>query len=119
MHGMRVLIVPDKFKGTLTVKEACRAIASGWKSARPADSLQLLPMSDGGDGFGKVMAGILRAKPRSVRTKDAAHRPVNAVWYWEPATRTALLETASVVGLALLPSGKFHPFDLRSEERHV
>ena len=52
----RVLIVPDKFKGTLTAHEAVLAIAEGWRRARPTDRLELLPMSDGGDGFGRIAA---------------------------------------------------------------
>jgi glycerate kinase len=46
----KVLIVPDKFKGTLTAGAAAQAIATGWRKARGGDSLQLLPMSDGGEG---------------------------------------------------------------------
>jgi glycerate kinase len=55
----RVLIVPDKFKGSLSAHEAAGAIARGWAAACPEDTLVLLPMSDGGDGFGLVMAGSL------------------------------------------------------------
>ena len=49
---LNVLIVPDKFKGTLTAQAAATAIARGWRRAHPQDRLELLPMSDGGDGFG-------------------------------------------------------------------
>jgi glycerate kinase len=110
--GLRVLIVPDKFKGTLTSREAAEAVDRGWGKARPGDSLQLLPMSDGGDGFGEVMSGLLRAKPQRVETCDAAHRPCRARWWWEAKSRTAVIETAQVVGLAMLPRGRFHPFQL-------
>ena len=55
----QILIVPDKFKGTLTAAEAAEAIASGWAAAWPGDQLEQLPMSDGGDGFGEVMAASL------------------------------------------------------------
>src|SRR5438094_450378 len=48
---LNVLIVTDKFKGTLTAQAAADLIARGWREARPQDSLELLPMSDGG-GFG-------------------------------------------------------------------
>ena len=57
---MRVLIVPDKFKGTLAAPDACAAIAKGWKSVRAGDQLELLPMSDGGDGFGHARSLIGR-----------------------------------------------------------
>lgn len=109
---LRVLIAPDKFKGTLTAAEAAAAIAEGWRSARPSDSLTLLPISDGGDGFGSVLAERLRAEPRTLDTVDAAHRPIRARWWHEPGTGLALVESAAIIGLAQLPPGRFHPFDL-------
>lgn len=109
---MRILIVPDKFKGSLTAHQAARAIARGWRSARPGDSLDLLPMSDGGDGFGEVLAGLIGARRRSVLTLDAAHQPRRADWWWQAAAKTAIVESAKVIGLALLPPKKFHPFQL-------
>ena len=109
---LRVLIVPDKFKGTLTAEQATKAIATGWRQARPQDKLELLPMSDGGDGFGAVISELTHAKPRLVRTCDAAHRPCRARWWWHAPTKTAILETARVVGLAMLPARRYHPFDL-------
>jgi len=108
----RVLVVPDKFKGTLAAADVCAAIAKGWQARRPQDRLELLPMSDGGDGFGAVVGGLLHARVRSVRTLDAAHRSVTARWWWRADTRLALLEAARVIGLALLPPGTFHPFAL-------
>jgi glycerate kinase len=109
---LKVLIVPDKFKGTLTAAEAATAIGRGWNQARPQDHLDLLPMSDGGDGFGQIAGNLLRARPRKVRTMDAAHRACEAVWWFESKTRMAIIESANVIGLAMLPPGKFHPFDL-------
>jgi glycerate kinase len=107
-----VLIVPDKFKGTLTAQQAAEAIARGWRSARSADTLELLPMSDGGDGFGEVISQLIGAEARTVKTVDAAHRPLEAQWWWHPASHTAVVESAAVIGLAQLPPGKYHPFEL-------
>ena len=108
----RILIVPDKFKGTLSAAEACATIAKGWKSARPNDELDLLPMSDGGDGFGKIMAELSNAQTRTVKTLDAAHCPIRANWWYARNEKLALIESARVVGLNLLLPGKFHPFQL-------
>lgn len=110
--SLKILIVPDKFKGTLTAGAAAKAIARGWRRARPSDMLDLLPMSDGGDGFGEVLGRCLEAHVRRIRTVDAAHRPCRARWWWEPGTKTAVIESAQVIGLAKLPPGQFHPFDL-------
>ncbi len=109
---MNVLIVPDKFKGTLTAQAAAALIAEGWQRARPEDRLSLLPMSDGGDGFGGVLANLSKAEMHSTRTTDAAGRPHEANWWWDATTDTAIIESAGIIGLALLPPGKFHPFNL-------
>ena len=109
---LRVLIIPDKFKGTLTARAAAEAIARGWRKARAHDCLDLLPMSDGGDGFGEVTSALLKARSQRVKTVDAAHRPCVARWWWEPRTRTAIIESAAVIGLAMLPPKRFHPFQL-------
>ena len=111
---LKILITPDKFKGTLTAGAAAWAIARSWSRARPQDTLEILPMSDGGDGFGEVMGGLLGAKVQTVKTVDAAHRSCQARWWWEPKTKTAIIESASVIGLAMLPPGKFHPFALNT-----
>jgi glycerate kinase len=111
----RVLIAPDKFKGTLTAKQAADSIAEGWMQSRPQDDLDLLPMSDGGDGFGEVMAALIGAEERTTETVDAAHRPRTAKWWFHGADRMAIIETAQIIGLALLPPNRFHPFELDTE----
>lgn len=107
---LKLLIVPDKFKGTLTARAAAHAIARGWHTVRPQDSISLLPMTDGGDGFGEVFSSLLDARIQKVKTLDAAHRPIIAQWWRE--SKTAIIESATAIGLARLPAGKFHPFTL-------
>ncbi len=108
----RVLIVPDKFKGTLTAWAAAAAIARGWARRFPDDALTLLPMSDGGDGFCDVLAELLHAEARATATVDAAHQPRTARWCWDAATQTAVIESAQSIGLACLTTGQYHPFHL-------
>ncbi len=110
--SLRVLIVPDKFKGTLSAAGVAEAIARGWRRQRPNDTLEFLPMSDGGDGFGEVLSNLFHAKPQLVKTVNAAHEPITATWWWDSKSKTAIVESAKVIGLAMLPPKKFHPFQL-------
>jgi glycerate kinase len=110
--SLRVLIVPDKFKGTLSAENAAEAMARGWKKSRPNDALELLPMSDGGEGFGEIVSKLVGAKPRKIKTVDAAHQLIETIWWWNPETKMAVIESAKIIGLAMLPSNKFHPFQL-------
>jgi glycerate kinase len=109
---LHVLIVPDKFKGTLTAQAAAKLIGRGWSKVRPTDSVALLPMSDGGDGFGEVVASLLNVDACMVETNDAAHRPCRAPWWLDASTGLAVIESARVIGLALLPPSQYHPFEL-------
>ncbi len=109
---MNVLIAPDKYKGTLTARAAAEAMARGWQQARPEDRVILFPISDGGDGFGELVGASLDAETQTVATVDAAHQPCTANWWWDPKSHTAIIEAAQANGLARLPAGKHHPFDL-------
>lgn len=109
---MLVLIAPDKFKGTLDASEAAKAIARGWLNQRPNDQVDIFPISDGGDGFGELLGKHLGAETRSAHTVNAAGRPIKAPWWWVPRLKLAIVESAKIIGLAQLQTGKFHPFDL-------
>jgi glycerate kinase len=112
--ALRILIVPDKFKGTLTAHQAAAAMAAGWRKARPGDTLELLPMSDGGDGFGAVLGELTGARQQSTKTIDAAHRKLRGAWWLDERGGIAIIDSAAIIGLAMLPAGKFHPFQLDS-----
>ncbi len=111
-ESVNVLIAPDKFKGTLSARAAADAMARGWRQVRPADLVTVFPISDGGDGFGELVGASLGARTETVRTVDAAHEPCATHWWWEPKSSTAIIEAAQANGLARLPAGKHHPFDL-------
>jgi glycerate kinase len=91
----RVLIAPDKFKGTLTAREVCSII--GASAAALEVEVCELPMADGGDGTLDVVLehGFTAHQIPSV---DALGRPRQAVAAWRGTE--VLLEMAQVCGLA-------------------
>lgn len=101
--GLRVLIAPDCFGDSLTAVEAARAIAAGWRRARPGDSLTVAPQSDGGPGFVDVLAaGHPGMQVRRTRVCGPLDGDVDAQWVFDPDTATAFIESAQACGLALL-----------------
>ena len=108
----RILIVPDKFKGSLDAINAARVIASEWMSVWPKDIVKILPMSDGGEGFGLIMANELNFSERSFLGCDSARRDCEVSYWVDSVSENAVVEAALSNGLYLLPNGKFHPFDL-------
>lgn len=109
-NAQRILLVPDKFKGSLTAAEAAAAIAEGWRQVRPQDVIETQLLADGGDGFGPVFAGLLGAAPQIVNTVDCTGQACEARWWLSSDGSTAIIEAAEVNGLARLPAGQGHPF---------
>ncbi len=67
---MRILVSPDKFKGTLTAPAAALAIAEGVRSARPASVVSLCPIADGGEGTLATLLDAIGGIKRFVTATD-------------------------------------------------
>lgn len=72
---MRVLISPDKFKGTLTAPAAALAIAEGVRAAEPATLISLFPVADGGEGTLGTLLDAIGGTKRFVSSVDPWGRP--------------------------------------------
>jgi glycerate kinase len=118
---MKIIVAPDKFKGSLTAGEVAEALAAGLRSAtRPSDGssgragtvhCELLPLADGGDGSvdAAVASGFTR---HSYTVPGPTGEPVQASIAFDGVT--AVVEVANTCGLGLLPDGKLEPLDASS-----
>ncbi len=108
---MRVLIAPDKFRGTLTASEAASAIAAGWRRARPGDDVRLLPMADGGEGTLDVLVQALGGELRFARVDGPLGDPVEAAYGLaeRAGRRLGLVEMARASGLQLVSESRRRP----------
>jgi glycerate 2-kinase len=109
MLEMKVLVAPDKFKGSLTAGEAAQAIAEGWLRSRPGDEVVCVPISDGGEGFAEICGSACGAKAESVRASGPLGEPVDAVCF--RSAKGVFFETASACGLSLIPVARRNPVD--------
>jgi len=105
----RVLIAPDKFKGTLTSEAAAKAIEKGLRRAWPKVKTTRLFLTDGGEGFMELMVRQTGGRLRSARTIDAAGRPCRAQWGVLGNGRTAVIGLTEASGLAHLPAALRNP----------
>ena len=105
----RVLIAPDKFKGTLSAAEAAEAIARGVARARPGVKTTCLGLTDGGEGFVEMMVAETGGRLRSTRTIDAAWRPCSAAWGGLGQKQTAFIGLTTASGIAQLPAHLRNP----------
>ena len=108
---MRVLVCPDKFRGTLTARQAAEAVARGWRRARPDDELELVPLADGGEGTLDVLAPADEegGRSRRITTRVAGPRgdPVEAAA--GVVDGTGIVEMARASGLQLLSEARRDP----------
>ena len=96
---MRVVVAPDKFKGSLDAAGVAAALGAGVRDIAPDAVCELIPMADGGDGT--VDAFIASgASAITVRVSGPLGVPVNATYARDGAA--AIVEMAAASGLALL-----------------
>ncbi len=107
---MRVLVAPDKFRGTLSAAEAARAIAAGWRRVRPSDRVEEVPMADGGEGTLDALLSVLGGERRRVRVRGPLGDPVDAAFgLTAERPARAVVEMAAASGLALVSEPRRDP----------
>lgn len=117
----RVLVAFDKFKDALTAERAAAIAARELRRARPEWQVEVAPITDGGDGFARILtesAGgefvtVPASGPRleTVRASfgivPAGRVPAAARKLWpvleRAEARVAVIEMAAVNGLAQVP----------------
>ena len=107
----RVLIAPDKFKGSLTATEVAEAVRRGLVAGAPGQQIECLPVADGGDGTlaAVVVAGFERVDLEA--TGPVGDRVATA---WARQDGTGVVEMADVSGLERLPGGTLQPMTATS-----
>jgi len=96
---VRVVVAPDKFKGSLDAAGVARALAAGIHDVAPAAVCELIPMADGGEGTVEAFVAS-GASAITVRVAGPLGAPVSATYAREGDA--AVVEMAAASGLALL-----------------
>jgi glycerate 2-kinase len=96
---MRVLIAPDKFKGSLSALAAAQAIERGMRRVFPGLVADLAPIADGGEGFAEALVATLGGEWITVASEDANGRPIQARYGWSEAQKIAVIEMSEASGL--------------------
>jgi len=129
---MRVLIAFDKFKDALNAEEACEVVARSFRKIRSAPDLDLCPLSDGGEGFSRILTQAAGGTLYRVGVTGPLGKNVEGEFglvSWEglvPAVPSrlgippgregviGLVDMASASGLALLPPVERNPWKTTS-----
>lgn len=96
----RVLLAPDKFKGTLTAAQVAGHLRRGILASCPETEVVVTPVADGGDG---TVAAAVAAGFDLVQVQAAGPTGMLGRSVWARRGQTAVVELAAVCGLDLLP----------------
>jgi glycerate 2-kinase len=108
---VRVVVAPDKFKGSLTAAQVAARVAAGLARAAPGVDVAQVPVADGGDGTleAALSAGYRRVP---VRAEGPTGEPVDTAYAERDGV--AVVELADISGLGRLPGGRPAPLTASS-----
>ena len=105
---MRIVVAPDKFKGSLSAREAAAAIARGLRRQFGGADMVEIPIADGGEGTMALIAEGLGAEMVEARVSGPLGQAVTAGYAL--AGDRAVLEMSSASGLQLVPPAQRDPW---------
>jgi len=104
---MKILIVPDSFKGSLSSRQVADAIAEGLKDLEV--EIDKIPMADGGEGTVDCLVSAFLGNVLREFVTDPIGRKIQVEFGVLKDKKTAIIEMESASGLYLIPNEKRNP----------
>src|ERR1051325_363709 len=95
---MRILISPDKFKGSLSAGEVADSIAAGLGDVLPDAILDVVPVADGGEGTAEVISQSKGGEWNSCDAHDALGRAISGRYLRFRDDAMAIMEMSETAG---------------------
>lgn len=106
---MKVIVLMDSFKGSLTSKEAGEAVKAGIEAAGTDADVSVFPFADGGEGtLDAFLAADKGSRRITISVSDPLGRKISAS-YGVLSDNTAVIEIAQAAGLYLLSEDERDP----------
>src|SRR5437667_12424480 len=105
MFVMRILIAPDKFKGSLSARQVAENIALGIGDIIPDAQIEIAPVADGGEGTAEVICNARGGEWVRCRTHGPLGNPVEARYVWWGENASAASEMSEAEGLCARDKG--------------
>jgi glycerate kinase len=99
---MRILIAPDKFKGSLSAEAVGNAMAVGLRSVLPNAQFEMVALADGGEGTSDAICRAADGEWIDCPAHDALGREIVARYAWLPQSGLAVCEMSAAAGLSQL-----------------
>lgn len=105
---VKVLVAPDKFKGSLTAPQVCDAV-SDFFSTKSNFQIVASPMADGGEGTFELLLEFYHGSSKEITVHDPLMRTIQASYGISNGEGIAFIEMAKASGLQLLKKGEYNP----------
>ena len=109
VREMRIIIAPDKFKGSLGAREVAEAMTRGLSEGWPDAELISCPLADGGEGTLEMLVQATGGKTVECDVTGPLGEPRRAGLGILGDGMTAVVEMAAASGLVLVPPEKRDP----------
>jgi len=106
---VRILVVPDKFKGSLTARDVADCIAAGLRDILPDAIIETIPLADGGEGTAEVIRDASGGEWVTCEAHDALGRAITVRYVWLPDRELVVMEMSEAAGLARIAPGERDP----------
>ena len=106
---MRILIAPDKFKGTLNAREVAQNIAKGLVDVLPDAEIEIVPMADGGEGTAEAVCDARGCSWLACKAHDPLGREIDARYGWIDQEKLAVMEMSEAAGMRRLSGSERDP----------
>jgi glycerate kinase len=106
---MRILIAPDKFKGTLNAREVAQNIARGLLDIVPDAQIEIAPMADGGEGTAEAICHVRDCSWVECKAHDPLGREIDARYGWIEQEKLAVMEMSEAAGMRRLAENERDP----------
>lgn len=101
---MKIVVIPDKFKGTLSSQEAGEAISRGIIEVMPLSSVKCITVADGGDGTVDAYLASVGGRRKYLEVCGPNFKPVRAAYAILNGGR-AVIEMAQSSGMGVAEAG--------------
>jgi glycerate kinase len=106
---MKILIAPDKFKGSLTAREVAQSVARGLSDVLQHAVIEIVPMADGGEGTAEAICNSLGCAWVDCCAHDPLGRVIDARYGWLDEEKLAVMEMSEAAGMRRLTVEELDP----------
>jgi glycerate kinase len=106
---LKILISPDKFKGSLNSVEVAEAIEEGIRHIYPHLEIIKFPLADGGDGTAFLLTRYFKGRFIKIKVHNPLFKIIEAEYGFAESIKTAFIEMSSASGLRLIDEKHYNP----------